>query len=84
MVEKSTGGGGGGKDEIVDLAEVSASTEEMCEDFSAGIDVKVFMLEIAPSGGDIRVGGARPILAGNMRTWEKGRGRTVTITLRAT
>lgn len=52
IVEKSTGGGGGrgGKDEIVDLAEKSAPTEEMCEVFSAEIDVKVFMLESAPSG----------------------------------
>jgi len=56
IVEKSTGGGGGGKDETVDLAEMSAPTEDMCEDFSAGIDVKVFMLETAPSDGDIRVG----------------------------
>lgn len=85
IVEKSAGGGGGGKDEIVDLAEMSAPTEEMCEVFSAGIDVKVFMLDAAPSDGDMRVGmsGTRPILAGNMRTWEKGRSRTVTV-LRAT
>ncbi len=47
IVERSPGGGGG-KDEIVDLAEMSAPTEEMCEVFSAGIDVKVFMLETAP------------------------------------
>ena len=39
IVRKSTGGGEGGKDEIVDLSEMSAPTEEMCEDFSAGIDV---------------------------------------------
>jgi hypothetical protein len=59
IVEKSTGGGGGGgdgEDEIVDLAEMSAPTEEMCEVFSAGIDVKVFMLDAAPSDGDIRLG----------------------------
>ena len=58
IVEKSTGasgGGLGGKDEIVDLAEMSAPTEEMFEVFSAGMDVKVFMLETAPSDGDIRV-----------------------------
>jgi hypothetical protein len=56
IVEKSTGGGLGGKDEIVDLAEMSAPTEEMCEVFSAGMDVKVCMLETAPSDEDIRVG----------------------------
>jgi hypothetical protein len=56
IVEKSTGGGGGGKDEIVDLAVMSAPTEEMCEVFSAGIDVYDFMLETAPSVGDMRVG----------------------------
>jgi len=57
MVEKSTGGGSG-KDEIADLAEMSLSapTEEMCEGFSAGIDVKVFMLETAPSGENTMVG----------------------------
>jgi hypothetical protein len=86
IVERSAGGGGG-KDEIVDLAEMSAPTEEMCEVFSAGIDVKVVMLETAPSDGDTRVGnvtGMRPILVGKMRTWEKRRGRTVIIQLRAT
>lgn len=86
IVERSPGGGGG-KDEIVDLAEMSAPTEEMCEVFSAGIDVKVFMLETAPSDGDMRVGnvtGMRPIPARKMRTWEKRRGRTVIIELRAT
>ena len=55
-MEKSTGGGGGGKYEIVDLVEMSVPTEEMCEVFSAAVDVKVFMLEAAPSDGDIRVG----------------------------
>ena len=93
IVGTSMGGGRGGKDEIVDLrlAEMSAPTvsptEEMCEVFSADIDVKVFMLEIVPSDGDIRVGTSlveRPILAGKMRTWEKGRDRTATIKLRAT
>lgn len=54
IVENSTGGRGG-KDEIVDLADKSAPAEEMCEVFSAGIDVKVFILEITPSNGDTRV-----------------------------
>jgi len=40
------------KDEIVDLTEKSAPTEEMCEVFSAGINVKVFILETTPSNGD--------------------------------
>ena len=53
IVEKWTGGGGG-KDEIVGLSDKSAPTEEMCEVFSAGIDVKVFMLEVAPSDRDTR------------------------------
>ena len=62
IVEKSTGGGGDGEDEIVDfvevvdLAEMSAPAEEMCEVSSAGIDVNVFMLDAAPSDGDIGVG----------------------------
>jgi hypothetical protein len=55
IVERSTGGGGG-NDEIVDLTENSAPTEEMCELFSAGIDVNVFILETAPSDGDTREG----------------------------
>ena len=58
IVEKSRGGGGG-KDEIVDLADKSAPTEEMCEVFSAGIDVKVFILETAASDGDTK-GGTSP------------------------
>ena len=47
---------GGGKDEIVVLAEWSGPTEEMCELFSAGTDVKGFMLEIASSNEDTREG----------------------------
>ena len=54
IVEKLTGGRSG-KDKIVDLADKSAPTEEMCDVFSAGIDVKVFILESAPSDGDTRV-----------------------------
>jgi hypothetical protein len=54
IVEKLTVGRSG-KDKIVDLADKSAPTEDMCEVFSAGIDVKVFILESAPSDGDTRV-----------------------------
>ena len=44
------------KDEIVVLAWWSVPTVEMCEVFSAGIDVKGFMLEMASSDSDAREG----------------------------
>lgn len=51
IVENSTWGGGG-KDDIVGIAGRSASTEEIREVFSEGINVKAFMVEIAPSDRD--------------------------------
>jgi hypothetical protein len=38
----------------VGLAKGSVSNEEICEVFSAGIDVNAFMLEIASSDGNTR------------------------------
>jgi hypothetical protein len=74
-------------DDIVGPAGWSAPTEEMCEIFSTGIDVKAFMLEIAASDGDTREGTSQvqgQSLAWRMRTWENRRGGGLSVSFGGT